>query len=74
MEATRGSPAWWWRSRTSNPASCDLDDLEDVLLNLSDEEWTKLNGSKRDELGRLVTGNPGADEWEREAWRRVNVE
>lgn len=69
VERARGAPGWWWRSRTSDPAAASLHDLEGVLLSLTEEEWTSLSQPiSKDSQGRLVTGDPVADEWERAAW------
>jgi hypothetical protein len=38
---------------------------------LDPDAWAKLSGPTRDDAGRLVTGDPVVDAWEREAWEEA---
>jgi hypothetical protein len=71
VKAQRAAPGWWWRSQTSDPEHAAAPEYERVLLSLDPDEWTALNGPTRDDEGRMVTGDPIVDAWERAAWEEA---
>lgn len=67
MRAIRQSPVW--RSLALRSLADNFEDaqtLEDALLSLSDEAFIKAVQPKRGADGALITGDPVADEWERQ--------